>query len=52
MNSVGQAAEEAQETLDTASENLAAFQSLVIDNTIYAACAGPWSPLPMRRATA
>ncbi len=39
MNSVGQAAEEAQETLDTASENLAAFQSLVIDNTIYAACA-------------
>ena len=40
MNSVGQAAEEAQETLDTASENLAAFQSLVIDNTIYAACSG------------
>ncbi|POP31770.1 efflux RND transporter periplasmic adaptor subunit [Lactonifactor longoviformis] len=40
MNSVGQAAEEAQETLDTANENLAAFQSLVTDNTIYAACSG------------
>lgn len=40
MNTVGQAAEEAQETLDTAQENLAAFQSLVIDHIIYAAYSG------------